>query len=39
MLPGYILSMEGLSLGNGRDGHSHAGDSNQEVTATAYLLQ
>jgi hypothetical protein len=28
MLPGHILSMEGLGLGNGRDGHSHAGDSN-----------
>jgi hypothetical protein len=27
-LSGAHPSMEGLGLGNGRDGHSHAGDSN-----------
>ena len=26
-----VLSIEGLGLGNGRDGHSHARDSNGEL--------
>ena len=27
--PGRLLSIEGLGLGNGRDGHSHTGNSNR----------
>ena len=32
-LPGQVRSIEGLGLGNGRDGYSHARDSNGQLRA------